>query len=118
MSTEVQLMTADELLMMPDDGYRYELVKGRLVQSPFGTCEHGLVTMKLAGPLYTHIMANNLGVAYAAGTGFKIESEPDTVRAPDIAFVSKERLGSTDTSDNYLECAPDQIGRASCRERV
>jgi len=108
-STITKPVTADELLAMPDDGYRYELVKGELIRTPFATAENGLVTMELAGPLYTHIQARGLGAAYAAGTGFKIESEPDTVRAPAIAFVRKLRLGLTGTPESYFEGAPDLV---------
>jgi Uma2 family endonuclease len=99
--------TADELLAMPDDGFRYELVKGELIRMSPAADEHGRVTMSLAGPLYNHVRANKLGVVYAAETGFKIESDPDTVRAPDIAFISKERLELTGTPRSYRECAPD-----------
>jgi Uma2 family endonuclease len=108
-TTITKLVTADELLAMPDDGNRYELVKGELIRTPFATAENGLVTMELAGPLYTHIQARGLGAAYAAGTGFRIESEPDTVRAPAIAFVSKLRLGLTGTTEGYFEGAPDLV---------
>jgi Uma2 family endonuclease len=94
---------------MPDDGFRYELVKGDLIRmSPAGQ-EHGRVTMNLAGPLHHHVRANKLGVVYAAGTGFKLESDPATVRAPDIGFVSNERLELTGTPRSYRECAPDLV---------
>ena len=99
--------TADELFAMPDDGFRYELVKGELIRMSPAADEHGRVTMNLAGPLHNHVLTNKLGVVYAAETGFKIESDPDTVRAPDIAFVSKERLELTGTPRSYRECAPD-----------
>ena len=52
MSTEIKLMTADELLAMPDDGFCYELIKGELIKvSPPPGHEHGLVVMNLASPL-------------------------------------------------------------------
>jgi len=100
--------TADELLSMPDDGYRYELVKGELIRmAPPPGSEHGEVTMNLAGPLYQHVKSNNLGVVYAAETGFKLESNPDTVRAPDIAFVRRERVQDTGRLSGYVSGAPD-----------
>src|SRR3977135_2141240 len=82
---------ADELLEMPDDGHRYELVKGELRMAPPPGWEHGEIAMKLAGPLYQHGKNNNRGVVFAAETGFKLESTPDTVRAPDVAFMRIER---------------------------
>jgi Uma2 family endonuclease len=108
--------TADELFAMPDDGFRYELVKGELEGKPFATAENGLVTMELAGPLYEHIRARDLGVAFAAGTGFKIESEPDTVLAPAIAFVSKQHRQLADTTESYFEGSPDLAVEVPSRE--
>jgi Uma2 family endonuclease len=108
-TTLTKLTTADELYAMPDDGVRYELVKGDLIRmSPAGD-EHGRVTMSLAGPLHHHVLANKLGVVYAAETGFLLESDPDTVRAPDIAFVTNERLALTGTPRSYRGCAPDLV---------
>lgn len=102
-------MTADELLAMPDDGYRYELVKGELIQvSPTGD-EHGQVTMELATPLHLLVKKHNLGRVYAAETGFKLESDPDTVRAPDIAFVRRERVDATGTLKGFRPGAPDLV---------
>jgi Uma2 family endonuclease len=106
-TTETKLMTADELLRMPDDGFRYELVKGELKRmSPTGD-EHGRVTMELAYALYQHVKLNNLGRVYAAETGFKLESDPDTVRAPDVAFVSMERIQAAGNIQGYRSGAPD-----------
>ena len=106
-ATLTKLVTADELLEMQDDGHRYELVKGELRMAPPPGSEHGEVTMNLAGPLYQHVKKNNLGVVYAAETGFKLESNPDTVRAPDIAFVRIERVQETGRLAGYMSGAPD-----------
>jgi Uma2 family endonuclease len=106
-STITRSVTADELLAMPDDGYRYELVKGELIQmSPPGD-EHGRVTMHVAAPLYQHVKEHGLGVVYAAETGFKLESDPDTVRAPDVAFVSRTRAEQAGKVEGYWIGAPD-----------
>lgn len=108
MSTlETKSITADELLRMPDDGFRYELVKGELLRmSPTGT-KHGEVTMNLAAPLHHYVKLHKLGKVYAAETGFKLESDPDTVRAPDIAFVRAERIQSRRSVHGYGDHAPD-----------
>jgi Uma2 family endonuclease len=100
-------MTADELLRMHDDGFRYELVKGELKRMPPTGDEHGGVTMELAATLYQYVKLNNLGRVYAAETGFKLESHPDTVRAPDIAFVSMERILAAGIVQGYRSGAPD-----------
>ncbi len=100
-------LTADELLAMPDDGYRYELVKGELIRmSPTGQ-EHGVLTINLTLPLGTYVKANKLGVVCAAETGFKLEQDPDTVRAPDIAFISQARYAKVGRTAKYWDGAPD-----------
>ena len=90
-TTTTHLMTADELLNMPDDGNRHELIKGELLTMSPASYEHGDVTMNLSGLLYNHVKANNLGRLLAADTGFKLERNPDTVLAPDIAFIARDR---------------------------
>jgi Uma2 family endonuclease len=106
-ATLTKPMTADDLLAMPDDDYRYELVKGELRKMPPAGSEHGEVAMDLAGPLHQYVKEHNLGKVYAAETGFKLESDPDTVRAPDIAFVSRERVKQTGRPKGFWPGAPD-----------
>ena len=104
MSSTTHLITADELIRMPDDGRRYELFKGELLtMSPAGE-EHAAITMRLSGLLEPYVRSNRLGRAYAEG-GFKLESNPDTVLAPDIAFIRLERVGTV--SKSYRAGAPD-----------
>src|SRR5260370_36810819 len=100
-------VAADELLEMQDDGHCYEVVKGELRMAPPPGSEHGEVTMNLAGPLYQHVKKNNLGVVYAAETGFKLESNPDTVPAPDVAFVRIESVQQTGRLPGYRSGSPD-----------
>jgi Uma2 family endonuclease len=108
MSTEVQLMTADELLARPPDGFVYELIKGELIKvSPPPGHEHGLVAMNIAGPLFEYVKTNNLGNVYAAETGYLLEQNPDTVRAADVSFVSRERIEKAKPVQGYWKGAPD-----------
>jgi Uma2 family endonuclease len=89
-----RLATADELLHHPRDGRRYELVAGEIRRmSPAGSV-HGAVAMKLGVLLAQHVIAQRLGRAFAAETGFVLARNPDTVRAPDAAFVRRERLAA------------------------
>jgi Uma2 family endonuclease len=107
MSTTTQIMTADELLKLPRGRFRYELIKGELrTMSPAGD-EHSIVIMKLAVPLGHHVQTNKLGVIYGAQTGFKIATGPDTVRAPDIAFVNRARIEQTGVYKGFRPGAPD-----------
>lgn len=104
-TTTTHMMTAEELFDLPDDFYRHELLKGELLtMSPPGE-RHGSAGLRLAAFLFTHVDPNNLGRLYAAETGFKLESDPDTVLAPDIAFIARERAGTL--SDFYHIGPPD-----------
>jgi Uma2 family endonuclease len=107
MSTTTQLITAEDLLRMPDDGLRYELVRGQLIAMPPAGNIHGDRTMRLGWRLAQHVESNGLGVVYAAETGFKLTSNPDTVRGADIAFVSKRRLEDVGDVEGYCPGAPD-----------
>jgi Uma2 family endonuclease len=92
-TTQTHLMTAEELIRLPDDSLCHELIKGELLtMSPPGA-KHGFVTINLSTRLHNHVRANNLGILYAAETGFKLESNPDTVLAPDIAFIARDNVG-------------------------
>lgn len=107
MTTRTRPMTAEELLRMPDDGFRYELVKGELRKMPPAGNEHGYRASELSSELRNYVKANGLGRVYAAETGFMIHSDPDTVRAPDAAFVSRERLEQVGPVEGYWPGAPD-----------
>jgi Uma2 family endonuclease len=106
-TTQAQLTTADELLRYPNDGYRYELVKGELKKMAPAGNEHGSLAALFTGLLITHVRAQKLGKVYAAETGFKLSSDPDTVRAPDVAFISQKRLDEVGPVQGYWPGAPD-----------
>ena len=72
--------------------------------SPAGE-QHGAVIMKVAAPLAQHVTTNKLGIVYGAETGFKLESDPDTVLAPDVAFIRRERVGKISIA--FRDGAPD-----------
>ena len=100
-------VTAEELLRLPDDGYRYELFRGELRQMPPAGEEHGSFAMDLGWRLAQFVSENGLGKVYAAETGFKLTENPDTVRAPDIAFISQANLERQASVKGYRKGAPD-----------
>jgi Uma2 family endonuclease len=106
-----KLMTAEELLQLPRGrGKRYELVKGELITRAPAGGEHGRMAMDLGYFLNDFVRKNQLGVVFAAETGFIIRRNPDTVRAPDAAFVSHQRLKKHGLPTiGYYPCAPDLV---------
>jgi Uma2 family endonuclease len=110
MSVSSNPITADQLLGMPDDGKRYELLEGVIqMMSPAGG-RHGSVAFDLAFALGQHVKSKGLGSVFAAETGFLISTDPDTVRAPDVAFVRHKRMQELENLDGYLPLAPDLVG--------
>jgi len=107
MNTTLQRSTASELYEMPSDGFRYELVKGELRRmSPSGS-EHGVIVINVSLLVASYVKSKDLGICFGAETGFKITSDPDTVRAPDVAFVSRERIPESGIPKKFWPGAPD-----------
>ena len=107
MATTTRPVTVEELLHMPDDGFRYELVRGELRKMPPAGHDHGRIATRISAPLAVYVMEGGLGEVYAAETGFKLESDPDHVRAPDAAFVRRERDAAARGTPGYFPGAPD-----------
>jgi len=107
MRKHARTITADELFRMPDDGFKYELIAGALIKmSPPGS-EHGIVGLRLGAALLRHVDHKRLGVVFGTDTGFKLASDPDTVRAPDVAYVARERIPASGIPKGYWPGAPD-----------
>ena len=107
MVSKAQLVTAAELLDMPDDGFKYELVRGELRQMAPAGSEHSISGVQIAAALLNHVKANNLGRVFGADAGFLLARNPDTVRAPDAAFVRRERVEAVGIVSGYWPGPPD-----------
>ena len=100
------VLTADELLRMPDDDFRYELVEGTLIRmSPPGSV-HGVIASRFAAALTNWVERHDLGQVFVE-TGFRLTENPDTVRAPDVSFVEKQRIPPSGIPRAYWRGAPD-----------
>jgi Uma2 family endonuclease len=107
MATSPQIVTADELMRLSSEGGRYELVRGELqMMSPTGD-NHGVVTAALTIRLGAFVMDHGLGATFAAEAGFHLEHDPDTVLAPDIAFVERKRFEAAGLTGKFWQGAPD-----------
>ena len=109
MAVEPKLMTADELLRLPDDGQRHELVRGELRTMAPGGDEHGELTGTFHSSLGPYVRAHRLGRTYVADTGYRLTTDPDTVRAPDVAFVRRDRVEATGRLRGFRPGAPDLV---------
>ena len=100
-------VTAEELLLMPDDGVRRELVLGEVREAAPAGSVHGRIILNITTPLDRPVRENGLGLMFAGGTGFTISGNPHTVRAPDAAFVRRERVEEVGEVEGYWPGAPD-----------
>jgi Uma2 family endonuclease len=108
-AVERRLMTAEELLRLPDDGMRHELIDGELRSMAPAFGRHGRWGAWMTGHLLRFIDDNGLGDAVMAETGFLLRRDPDRVRAPDFAFFRAGRLPSDGPPDAYVTVAPDLV---------
>lgn len=107
MTTTTRPMTAQELLDMPQDCFRYELVRGELRKMPPAGYAHGKYELSISASLAVHVKAGGLGDTCGAETGFMLGSDPDHVRAPDAAFVRRERAEAVGDVPGFFPGAPD-----------
>jgi Uma2 family endonuclease len=107
MTVDQKLMTADELLRLPRGRARHELVRGELRTMPPTGFEHGEETADISASLVMHVRAHQLGRVVTGEPGFRLTTNPDTVRAPDVAFVRRERLPARVARRGYFDGAPD-----------
>ena len=107
METINNLVTAAGLLDLQGDGYRCELIRGEVVKmSPTGG-KHGVVAHRIGRLLGNWAEQQGIGLVFAAETGFKLTTNPDTVRAADVALVLNQRIPTTGIPDSFWEGAPD-----------
>jgi len=100
-------VTAEQLLHMPSDGCRYELLAGELRMMSPGGWRHGEVGGWLHALIGNYLVQRRIGKLFFAETGFIISRDPDTVRAPDIAFVHNDHLPADLPDDAFWPGAPD-----------
>ena len=106
--SETRLVTSEELERAANDPlYRYELVEGRLIRMSPVSFDHGRIVGKLLFILQRHLEGTPVGVV-GTEIGFKLASNPDTVRAPDVAFIRNDRRPPRGTR-GFLTDPPDAV---------
>jgi Uma2 family endonuclease len=101
------LMTAEDLLRTSIPDKQVDLVRGVLVVREPPGLRHGRVAVQLAVQVVGHVRAHDLGEVYVEA-GFKLARDPDTVRGPDVAFISRARLPDPEPV-GYPDLAPDLV---------
>jgi Uma2 family endonuclease len=105
-TTSMALMTAEEFMELPDDGFRHELINGEVIRMPPPGHPHGRIVFRLMAPLAQFVWDHDLGDVFDY-SGFHLTVNPDTVLGPDAAFVSKGRLGEPKEDRGYWPGPPD-----------
>ena len=108
-TTEAKLLTAADLLRLDGEGVRGELIRGVLCETmPTGQV-HGKIVTRLVIELGAFVEPDGLGTLVASDSGVWLERDPDTVREPDIAFTSVEKLPLDAWNTGYAEVMPDLV---------
>ncbi|MYC94824.1 MAG: Uma2 family endonuclease [Caldilineaceae bacterium SB0661_bin_32] len=105
--TEEKLLTADNLLRLYSGGARGELIRGALCRTTPKGLTHGEIVMNLGGALRNFVRPRRLGRLVGSDSGMMLERDPDTVREPDIAFISAQKLPLNVRLSGCFEGAPD-----------
>ncbi len=103
------LWTAEDLLDFQNSPWQHELVQGVLYRMPPTGFDHGRIESLFSAFLTIHVTTNQLGQVASGDPGFIIARNPDTVIAPDVAYISHERLKSAISTDRFLTIAPDLV---------
>ena len=106
-TTKPKLLTADDLLCLYGQGVKGELIRGVLCdqETPTGQM-HSLIAANVTAWLWTFNRTHSLGIVLSANPGIRLESNPDTVRGPDVAFFSKDHLVVESLVSGYSEVPP------------
>ncbi|MBI2760995.1 MAG: Uma2 family endonuclease [Chloroflexi bacterium] len=102
-----QFMTAEELMDLPDDGNAYELDGGRLIVMPPAQLLASWVSAQIFARVSEFVRIHDLGIFLGEQGGVRLGRNPDTVRAPDVSFIRKDRI--KDFHIGYFEGAPDLV---------
>jgi Uma2 family endonuclease len=104
---QLSLLTAEEFfrLYSHKEGH-YELVKGEVVEMAPPGGVHGGITSNIGYFFQAYNRQHHLG-RVVVEAGFRLESQPDTVRGPDVAFILNERVPPGGLPRAFFVGAPD-----------
>ena len=108
-TTKTKLLTADDLLRLYSKGVRGELIRGVLCETMAVGGEHGEIVINLGMILGGFIKPRRLGRLAGSDAGVHLERNPDTVREPDLAFISSQKIPLNVRNPGYYEVVPDLV---------
>ena len=108
-TTQPKLLTAADLLRLHSEGVRGELIRGVLYETMASGGEHGEIVVNMTLLLGNFVKRQKLGRLAASDVGVRLQRNPDTVREPDLAFISAERLPLDERVTGYYEIPPDLV---------
>ena len=108
-TTKEKLLTADDLLQLDAEGVHGELIRGVFCKTMSTGRKHGLIVGKLTYTLGAVVYPQGLGSIMASDSGVLLERDPDTVREPDIAYFSADKMPYGDDSEGYADVIPDLV---------
>ena len=108
-ATDTELLTASELLRLYSRGVRGELIRGVLHETVATGQQHGEIAVNLSAQLWHFVKPRRLGRLTASDAGVWLERDPDTVREPDVAFFSVEKVPPGMQVTGYSETVPDLV---------
>ena len=104
-----KLLTADDLLRLDSQGVKGELIRGVLYEKVSSNIDHGKIVINVGSELKGFVKPRRLGIVFGSDAGVLLERDPDTVREPDVGFISAERRPLDLRFQGYSEVAPDLV---------
>ena len=109
MKEKTELLTADDLLRLSSEGVRGELIRGVLHETMPSGGQHGKIVMNIGIILGSYVKSRRLGELVGSDTGVRLEQSPDTVREPDVVFISAAKWPRGVENPGYLDMVPDLV---------
>lgn len=106
---QAKLLTAGDLLRLHSEGVRGELIRGVLHKTVAAGLERGKIAVNMSFLVSSFVKPAGLGWVVGSDSGIRLERDPDTVREPDLAFISAERLPLDTRVRGYSEIVPDLV---------
>ena len=106
---ESKLLTAEEYGRLPDDGRLTELVRGRIVELNHPFTSHGYLMSRISALLWQYVDQHKLGRVVSGDAGIVTQRDPDSVRGPDVAYYSYQRIPEGPRPEGYWTASPELV---------